>query len=175
MVFAIFGILARCIRSCGALLGLELQGNVNFTFCESLNKGWIWFPFSRIYLLGAGIRCHGSVFWEWGSLFPLKCQYSATRALYISSLSRVWISFKTFSSLNYLSNLIEIWTWYTLLMTSDRCKTGKLIQIWFKLLSYCSWHETLTFLDAFKSYIHYCLTLHNIQLKMRKLWQFQTD
>ena len=81
-----------------------------------------------------------------------------------SSPSQVWVSFNTFSNLNYISILIEIWTRYPLLMTSERCKTVKLIQVWFLLLPYPSQHEVrgekaLTFPDWFKSDFHYCVTL----------------
>ena len=69
MVFVILGFLARHIRSVGALLGLELQENVNLIFWNILEKGSIWFPFSKIWLLGARIRCHGSVFRELGGHF----------------------------------------------------------------------------------------------------------
>ena len=69
VVFAILGFLARCIRSFGALLGLELQEFVNFIFWKNLSRGSIWSRISRIWILGAKIKCHGSVSRKSGSHF----------------------------------------------------------------------------------------------------------
>ena len=90
VVFAILGFLARCIRSFWALLGLEFQENINLIFWKTLNKGWIWSPFSRIWLLGARIRCHGSVSWKPGSHFlVIDCTLRQEDCTF-SSLSQNW-------------------------------------------------------------------------------------
>ena len=59
---------SRPSRSCRVLLGIELKEEVNFWKTE--NKGSIKFLFHKIWSLGTGIRCHGSVSWESGRCFP---------------------------------------------------------------------------------------------------------
>ena len=44
--------------------------NVTFIFWRTLNKESIWFPFTRMWFLRAGIRCNGSVSREPWSSFP---------------------------------------------------------------------------------------------------------
>ena len=117
MVFVILGFLARHIRSVGALLGLELQENVIFISWKTLNKGSIWFPFSRIWFLRARIRCHGSVFWKLGVHFPI----------INSTLQQKGCTFEIWVKTD--SDLFQSW------FRSD----SKLIQIWFETDSRLNW------------------------------------
>ena len=54
--------------------------------CHSCRNDWFWIRFEVCVYM------------------PLK-----GRSLYISGLSQVWLCFKTYSNLNHISNLIEIW------------------------------------------------------------------
>ena len=106
--FAILGFLARCIRSFWALLGLEFQENINLIFWKTLNKGWIWSPFSRIWLLGARFRCLGSVSWKPGSHFlVIDCTLRQEDCTF-----QVWVKTDSDLSQNWFrsdSKLIQIW------------------------------------------------------------------
>ena len=113
VVFAILGFQARCIRSFGALLDLELQENDNIIFWKNLNKGSIWSPFPRTWLLGARFRCHGSVSRKPGSHFPV----IDNTLQHEGGTFQVWVKTN--------SGLIQNWFW------SD----SKLIEIWFKTYS----------------------------------------
>ena len=50
------------------LMHLDLQEDVHFILWKTLKKGSVWFPFSRIWLVGAG-TCLGSVSQEPGGPF----------------------------------------------------------------------------------------------------------
>ena len=146
MVFVILGFLARHIRSVGALLGLELQENVIFISWKTLNKGSIWFPFSRIWFLRARIRCHGSVFRKLGVHFPIinstLQQKGCTFEIWVKTDSDLFQSwFRSDSKLIQIwfktnSNLIQDWIGYTLppflscVQRRGGSVTSRLIQHW---------------------------------------------
>ena len=140
-------------------------GKCHIHFWENLNKGSIWSPFSRIWLFGARIRCHGSVSQKSGSHFPV----------IDSTLRQEGCTFQVWVKTD--SDLIQNW------FRSD----SKLVQIWFKIGSnliqnwiwlpshpsceVCREEEALTFPDWFIT--EFCCPLMSCA-DMRRLWHFQT-
>ena len=150
VVFAILGFQARCIRSFGALLDLELQENDNIIFWKNLNKGSIWSPFPRTWLLGARFRCHGSVSRKPGSHFPV----IDNTLQHEGGTFQVWVKTN--------SGLIQNWFW------SD----SKLIEIWFKtdsdLIKNCFKLVQILFKTEFGCPFT-LLIMHAVE---RRLWHF---
>ena len=139
-------------------------GKCHIHFWENLNMGSIWSPFSRIWLFGARIRCHGSVSQKSGSHFPV----------IDSTLRQEGCTFQVWVKTD--SDLIQNW------FRSD----SKLVQIWFKIGSnliqnwiwlpshpsceVCREEEALTFPDWFIT--EFCCPLMS-WADMRRLWHFQ--
>ena len=139
-----------CIRSFGALLDLELQENDNIIFWKNLNKGSIWSPFPRTWLLGARFRCHGSVSRKPGSHFPV----IDNTLQHEGGTFQVWVKTN--------SGLIQNWFW------SD----SKLIEIWFKtdsdLIKNCFKLVQILFKTEFGCPFT-LLIMHAVE---RRLWHF---
>ena len=92
-----------------------------FFLWKMLNKGSIWFPFSRIWHRRAQIRCHGSVSQEMGINFP---EIISAECDKVQSLSRVCPMtqmslgrrahlmksnlYEKFGQVQYLSRLVQV-------------------------------------------------------------------
>ena len=151
-------------------------GKCHIHFWENLNMGSIWSPFSRIWLFGARIRCHGSVSQKSGSHFPVidstLRQEGCTFQVWVktdsdliqnwfrsdSKLVQIWFKtgsdliqnwFKSDSKLNLVALSPFLWG----VQGGGGPDISRLIHHWILLPSHvmCTYEEALAFPDLFKS------------------------